>query len=162
METRPYNKLFYEEYNMLKNIPPIISPELLAALSEMGHGDTIVLGDGNFPGASVAKAQGAKFLRADGHGVPELLDAILQLIPLDAYVETPVMLMQTAESDKDLKIPIWEDYKAIVARHGESEKRIGFYERFEFYEQAKKAYCVVQTGEAAIYANVLLTKGVIK
>ena len=147
---------------MLINIPPIISPELLAALSEMGHGDTIVLGDGNFPGASIAKAAGAKLIRADGHGVPALLEAILRLIPLDAYVETPVMLMQTAESDKDLDVPIWEEYKAILARHGESESRVGFYERFEFYERAKEAYCVVQSGEAAIYANILLKKGVIK
>ncbi len=147
---------------MLKNIPPIISPELLAVLSEMGHGDTIVLGDGNFPGTSIAMASGAKLVRADGHGIPALLDAILQLIPLDAYVETPVMLMQVAESDKGMTIPIWEDYKAILANHGENESKIGFYERFEYYEQAKKAYCVVQTGEAAIYANVLLKKGVVK
>ncbi len=147
---------------MLKNIPPIISPELLAVLSEMGHGDTIILGDGNFPGASIAKASGAKLVRADGHGVPALLDAILQLIPLDSYVETPVMLMQVAEADKGLDVPIWEEYKAIIARRGESESRIGFYERFEYYEQAKKAYCILQTGEATIYANVLLKKGVVK
>ena len=70
---------------MLKNIPPILSPELLKVLAEMGHGDRICIGDGNFPGASMAKPNNCVFLRADGHGVPELLDAILQVIPLDEY-----------------------------------------------------------------------------
>ena len=78
---------------MLKNIPPILSPELLKVLAEMGHSDRICLGDGNFPGAAMAKAKGAIFLRADGHGVPELLDAILQVFPLDTYVEQPAILM---------------------------------------------------------------------
>lgn len=150
---------------MLKNIPAILSPELLCVLSSMGHGDTIVLGDGNFPGARYAKEGGAIFLRADGHGIPELLEAILTLVPLDAYVEQPVMLMDTMQSDKDkgLEIPIWDEYKKIVARYDErGAKAVGFYERFEFYEQAQNAYCILQTGEAAIYANVILRKGVIK
>ncbi len=148
---------------MLKGIPNIISPELLKVLDEMGHSDVIVLGDGNFPGASTAKAGGAIFLRADGHGVPELLDAILQLIPLDAYVETPVKLMAVAASDAGLEIPIWKDYEAIVAKHdARGSKAIGQVERFAFYEEAAKSYCIVQTGEAAIYANVMIQKGVIK
>lgn len=148
---------------MLKNVPAVISPELLAVLSEMGHGDVIVLGDGNFPGAGMAKAGGAKLIRADGHGMPALLDAVLQLIPMDTYVETPVMLMQKMDCDRNLDIPIWEEYKAIVAKYAEKGKNsIGFYERFAFYEQAKKAYCIVQSGEAAIYANVMIQKGVIK
>lgn len=148
---------------MLKNIPSILSPELLKVLCEMGHSDTIVLGDGNFPGAAIAKAGGAVFLRADGHGVPELLDAVLQVIPADAYVETPIMLMQKMDCDKDIEIPIWDTYKKVAAKREENaESKIGFYERFEFYEQAKKAYCVVQTGESSIYANVIIQKGVIK
>ena len=102
---------------MLKNIPSILSPELLKVLSEMGHGDRICIGDGNFPGASMAKAEGAILVRADGHGIPELLDAILQVIPLDAYVETPAMLMQKMDCDKDLVIPVWDEYKAIIAKH---------------------------------------------
>jgi len=147
---------------MLKNIPSILSPELLKVLCEMGHSDRICIGDGNFPGASMAKAEGAVFLRADGHGVPELLDAILQVFPLDAYVETPAMLMQKMERDKDLQIPVWEKYKNIIAKYDDrGENAVGAYERFEFYEQAKKCYCILQTGETEIYANIILQKGVI-
>jgi len=148
---------------MLKNIPPIISPDLLAVLNEMGHGDRICIGDGNFPGASMAAAEGAILVRADGHGVPDLLDAILQLIPLDAYVETPAMVMQVAPQDAGLKIPIIDEYKKIVAKYDErGEKAFGEYERFEFYDNAKKCYCIVQSGETAIYANIILQKGVVK
>jgi len=148
---------------MLKNIPPILSPELLKVLCEMGHSDRICIGDGNFPGSSMAKAKNAIFLRADGHGVPELLDAILQVIPTDTYVDTPVMLMEKMECDKDLEIPVWETYKQIVAKYDErGEKAVGNYERFEFYEQAKDCYCIIQTGETAIYANVIVQKGVVK
>ena len=148
---------------MLKNIPPILSPELLKVLYEMGHSDRICLGDGNFPGASMAKAEGAIFLRADGHGIPEILDAILQVMPLDAYVETPAMLMETMECDKDLEIPVWDEYKKVIAKHDDrGASAVGAYERFAFYEEAKKCYCILQTGETAIYANIILQKGVIK
>ena len=148
---------------MLKNVPSILSPELLKVLSEMGHGDRICIGDGNFPGASMAKAEGAILVRADGHGIPELLDAILQVIPLDAYVETPAMLMQKMDCDKNLVIPVWDEYKAIIAKHDErGASAVGSYERFEFYDQAKKCYCILQSGETAIYANIILQKGVIK
>ncbi len=148
---------------MLKNIPPILSPELLKVLCEMGHSDRICLGDGNFPGSAMAKAKNAVFLRADGHGIPEILDAILQVMPLDTYVDTPVMLMEKMDCDKDLHIPVWDEYKQVVARHDErGAAAVGAYERFEFYEQAKDCYCIIQTGETAIYANVILQKGVIK
>lgn len=148
---------------MLKNIPPILSPELLKVLCEMGHSDRICLGDGNFPGASMAKAKNAIFLRADGHGVPELLDAILQVIPLDTYVEKPVLLMEKMECDRELTIPVWQTYKDIVARYdGRGEACVGNIDRFDFYEEAKDCYCIVQTGETEIYANIILQKGVIK
>ena len=148
---------------MLKNIPAILSPELLKVLCEMGHSDRICIGDGNFPGAAMAKAEGAVFLRADGHGIPELLDAILQVMPLDAYVETPAMCMEKMECDKDLVIPVWKEYEEIIAKHDQrGADAIGAYERFAFYEEAKKCYCILQTGETAIYANIILQKGVIK
>lgn len=147
---------------MLKNIPAILSPELLATLCEMGHSDRIVLGDGNFPGSSIAKASGAKLIRADGHGIPELLDAILTLFPLDTYTETPAMLMEKMDRDKDLDIAVWRDYESTIAKHDpRGRAAIGAYERFEFYEQAKNAYCIVQSGETAIYANIILQKGVV-
>lgn len=148
---------------MLKNIPSILSPELLKVLCEMGHSDRICIGDGNFPGAAMAKAGNCIFLRADGHGVPELLDAILQVIPLDAYVEKPALLMEKMDCDKDLNIPVWETYKQIVAKYDtRGADAVGNIDRFDFYDEAKKCYCVIQTGETEIYANIILQKGVIK
>ena len=148
---------------MLKNIPSILSPELLKVLAEMGHSDRICIGDGNFPGAAMAKAKNAIFLRADGHGVPELLDAILQVIPTDTYVEQPAILMEKMECDKDLEIPVWDTYKEIVAKYVErGAAAVGNIDRFKFYDEAKDCYCVIQSGETAIYANVIIQKGVIK
>lgn len=148
---------------MLHNVPSILSPELLKVLCEMGHSDRICIGDGNFPGASMAKAKNAIFLRADGHSIPELLDAILTVMPLDAYVEHPAMLMEKMDCDKDLDIPVWDTYKEIIARHdARGADAVGNYERFEFYEQAKDCYCILQSGETSIYANIILQKGVIK
>ena len=116
---------------MLKNIPPILSPELLKVLCEMGHGDRICIGDGNFPGASMAKPNNCVLVRADGHGVPELLDAILQVIPLDEYVEHPALIMQVADKDKGLEVPIWDTYKQIVAKHdSRGAAAFGSVERF--------------------------------
>lgn len=148
---------------MLLGVPKILSPELILTLCEMGHSDVIVLGDANFPGKRFAQEGGCKFLRADGHGIPKLLEAILTLIPCDSYVETPVMLMQPMKSDNMPTVPIWEEYKEIVKRFDpRGVLALGYYERFKFYEAAKKAYCIVQTGEEAVYANVILQKGVIK
>lgn len=141
---------------MLKNIPPIISPELMKILLEMGHGDEIVLADGNFPAASVAQ----RLVRCDGHGVPELLEAVLQLLPLDIYVDRPVALMSVVPGDKT-KPTIWEQYRALLKASGEQFSDFEFVERFAFYERAKKAYAVVATSEKALYANVILKKGVL-
>ncbi|MCD8074988.1 MAG: L-fucose mutarotase [Lachnospiraceae bacterium] len=143
---------------MLKNIPNILSPELLKALMEMGHGDEIVLGDGNFPVQSVGKD--AIVVRQDGHQVEELLDAILTLMPLDQYSQKPVGLMEVVPGDP-VNPAIWEVYRRILNQHGENPEQIEYIERFAFYERAKKAYCIVATGETEIYANILLKKGVI-
>ena len=99
---------------MLKGIPAILPPELLKVLCEMGHGDRIVLSDGNFPAESMGKD--AVVIRCDGHGVPELLDAILQLFPLDTYVEKPVSLMEVVPGDP-VETPIWDVYKDIIQKH---------------------------------------------
>lgn len=143
---------------MLKGIPSILTPQLLKILMEMGHGDTIVIGDGNFPAASIAKD--SQLVRLDGHGVPEVLDAILQLFPLDPYVQAPVSLMEVVPGDP-VETPIWDEYAKIVEKH-EPGTKIGHIERFQFYEVAKKAYAVVATGEGALYANIILQKGVVK
>ena len=141
---------------MLKGIPKIISPELIKVLMEMGHGDEIIISDGNFPAAALAK----RLVRADGHNVPELLDAILKFFPLDPYVENPVSLMQVVPGDI-VQTPIWEEYRAIVKNHDENFKDFESVERFAFYERAKKAYAVVSSGESALYANIILRKGVV-
>ena len=140
---------------MLKGIPSIISPELLKILCEMGHGDEIVIGDGNFPAASNAQ----RLIRLDGHGVPEILDAVLKLIPLDTYVESPAMLMATTAGDPTPEI--WAEYEEIITRNN-GETNLSQIERFEFYERTRKAYAVIATSESAIYANIILKKGVIK
>ena len=132
---------------MLNGIPSILSPELLKVMMEMGHGDTIVIADGNFPGASMAQ----RLVRLDGHGACEILDAMLKL--------KPVKLMEVVPGDT-VETPIWDEYAKIVEAHQPGTK-IGHVERFAFYELAKKAYCVIQTGESALYANVLLQKGVV-
>ena len=143
---------------MLKNIPPILSPELLKVLCEMGHGDEIVLADGNFPAESVGR--NAIVLRADGHGVEELLDAVLELIPLDSYVTAPAALMETVEGDPTPSI--WKRYERVLEAHGEDARRIEWMERYAFYERAKNAYAIVASGETAVYANILLKKGVVR
>ena len=141
---------------MLKNIPPVISPELMKVLMEMGHGDEIVIADGNFPAASIAR----RLIRADGHGVPPVLEAVLKLFPLDIYVPKPVALMQVVPGDK-VETPIWNVYDRIIRASGEKFDGFENVERFAFYERAKNAYAVVATGESALYANIILKKGVV-
>lgn len=145
---------------MIKGIPKIISPKLLKVLCEMGHGDEIVIADGNFPCESIGK--NAIVIRADGHGVSEILDAVLQLIPLDAYTEKPVALMEVVKGDNTPTPEIWNAYSEIINRYEPDNNCIEYMERFAFYERAKKAYAIIATGEEAIYANILLKKGVVK
>ncbi len=145
---------------MLKGISPLISPELLKALAQMGHGDYLVIGDGNFPAESMGKD--AIVIRADGHGVPEILDAVLSLIPLDQYVEKPVALMEVCEGDTCGTPVIWDKYREILQKYEPNNCDIEMTERFAFYDKAKGAYLIIATGETAIYANILLQKGVVK
>lgn len=143
---------------MLKGVPKILSPELLKVLCEMGHGDEIVIADANFP----SENYGRKVIRADGINGVDMLKSILTLIPLDTYVETNMILMQLAKCDEGVvDVPIWEEYKSI-AESMDTNVRLGYIERFDFYERAKNAYAVIATGEEAIYANIILKKGVIK
>ncbi|MHC4220814.1 MAG: RbsD/FucU family protein [Planctomycetota bacterium] len=141
---------------MLKGIPNIISPELLKILMEMGHGDEIVIADGNFPAASIAQ----KLIRCDGHDVPEMLEAVLKLFPLDIYVEKAAALMQVVPGDK-CETPIWDEYRKIIKDSGEKFTDFDMVERFAFYDRAEKAYAVVATSEKALYANIILKKGVL-
>jgi len=141
---------------MLKGIPRLLPPDLVKLLMEMGHGDELVIADGNFPAASVAR----RLVRCDGHGAPEVLDAILQLFPLDTFVDQPVALMAVVPGDNYQPV-IWESYREIAKRHGAAQD-FELVERFAFYERAAKAYAVVATGEMALYANVILKKGLVR
>ena len=142
---------------MLKGISPMLSPELLKILCEMGHSDTIVIADGNFPAETMGK--NGIVLRMDGHGVPEILEAILQVFPLDQYIEKPVSLMERVPGD-NADVSIWKTYEKMIEK--EEPRGISVIrrlERFAFYEEAKKAYCVIATSETSQYANVILQKG---
>jgi len=140
---------------MLKGVPSIISPDLMKVLMDMGHGDELVLADGNFPGATMAR----RLVRADGLAIPPLLEAVLKFFPLDQYVDRPAILMQVVPGDPT-KPTIWEEYRKIL----KADKKFTEFEQIErnaFYQRAKNAFAVVATGEAALYANVILKKGVV-
>jgi len=122
-------------------------------LCEMGHGDEILLADANYP----AESCGPKIIRADGIDIPSLLDAILRIFPLDTYVKENIILMASNEGRPE----VWQKYEEILKNSGE-DSRVGSLERFNFYERASKAYAIVATGERALYANIILKKGVIK
>ena len=134
---------------MLKGIPKIISPQLLKILCEMGHGDEIVIADGNFPSESYGK----RVVRADGIGGVEMLKAVLALLPLDTYANENLLLMQTVEGDPTPTI--WTEYRKTAQRL-DGNFREGNLERFAFYERAKNAYAVIATSEEAVYANIII------
>lgn len=142
---------------MLKSVPQNLSPELLKLLMEMGHGDEIVIADGNFPSASHAR----NLVRCDGLNVPEILNSILTLLPLDHFVDAAVGLMSVAEGD-NYQPTIWETYKSILKEKKVENEKIEYLERFEFYERSKTAYAIVATSESALYANIILKKGVVQ
>ncbi|MCI0575586.1 MAG: L-fucose mutarotase [Chloroflexi bacterium] len=140
---------------MLKGISPLFSPELLATLYRMGHGDEIVLADAHFPGHSVNMS----VIRADGLGIDQLLEAILPLFVLDSYVADPVVMMASVPGDT-ADPAVAAGYRAIIEAHSPGAPEISFVERFAFYERARVAFAVVMTGDTRKYANVILKKGV--
>jgi L-fucose mutarotase len=140
---------------MLKGINPLISPDLLKILSEMGHGDEIVFGDSNFPAASHAK----RLVRADGHSITALLDAVLPLFPLDYAVEYSAALMSFRG---DREPAVWNEYKKKLRAYPDGDKSFLTLPKPEFYERARNACCVVATSESEGFANIILRKGVIR
>ncbi|ASA19932.1 RbsD/FucU family protein [Paenibacillus donghaensis] len=141
---------------MLNKIPKLLSPELVRVLMEMGHGDELVLADANYPGHSL----NSRVIRYDGTGIPALLDAILELLPLDHYAEHQVAFMSVVEGDPTVPV-IWSTYKELIAKHDKSAT-IDYEERFAFYERSRQSHVIVVTGEEALYGNVILKKGVIQ
>jgi len=141
---------------MLKNIPPLLGPELLATLRAMGHGDEIVIADANFPAAFL----GPRLIRTDGIPATDMLDAILTVMPLDDFVEEAAFGMQVV-GDPDARQPIYDLFEQIIRRH-ESAMGLARIERFAFYDRARQAAAIVQTGENRLYGNVILKKGIIR
>ncbi|MBQ9859931.1 MAG: L-fucose mutarotase [Clostridia bacterium] len=140
---------------MLKGINPLLSPELLKILSEMGHGDEIIIADGGFPAARLAR----NLVRADAVGCVAMLDAVLSVFPLDQYDSQNFVLMETTGNDQPPAI--WEEYAEVLKKH-EPDAHIEHIERFNYYARAEKAYAVIATGEMAPYGNILLKKGCIR
>ncbi len=141
---------------MLKGIDPVISPDLLKILCEMGHGDEILFADANYPAESSGKKNSSFVIRADGIGIPMLLESVLKVFPLDTFSDYNVVLMKANEGVPE----IWKNYEDILKRSKE-DIRIKKVPRFEFYDLASKSYAIVATGERALYANIILKKGVI-
>jgi len=141
---------------MLKTIPPILGPELLAILRAMGHGDEIAIVDANYP----AEASGLALVRLDGISATDVLDAVLTLLPLDDFVEEAAFTMQVV-GEPDARPPVVEEFLRIVQKH-EPARGLSALERFAFYERVAGAYAIVQTGERRLYGNILLKKGIIR
>jgi len=138
---------------MLRGISNLISPELLKILMEMGHGDELVLGDGNFPAASHAQ----RLVRADGHSIPAMLDALLPLFPLDYAVDFSAILMDSRGQEP----AVWKTYREKLSVYPDGDKNFFVISKPDFYERAKQAYCVVATGESERFANLIIRKGII-
>lgn len=142
---------------MLRNIDPILSPDLLHALRAMGHGDEIALVDANFPGSST----GPTCIRADGSDNSAMLRAVLSVMPLDTYVPDPALCMQVVDQP-DMVPDAVKDFQAIIDDVADAPRSIQSLERFAFYDRAATTFAIIQTGEKRLYGNIILKKGVIE
>lgn len=141
---------------MLRNIPPLLSPEILWTLRAMGHGDEIVIADANFP----ATALGTRCHRLDGLSATEVLEGVLTILPLDKYVPTPALVMEVVDEPNTVP-PIVTEFQSITTATADTPTVLGSLERFAFYDRAKTAFAIIQTGETRLYGNIILKKGVI-
>lgn len=139
---------------MLKTINPLLTGELLAILSDMGHGDEIAIVDANFPADSLAQ----QLVRLPASSVTNALEAILSLLPLDDFVDTPV----TAMGAPDGRPAIYTEFDHLLHQAEERSIEIELIDRFDFYDRTQTAYAVVATGERRLYANLILKKGVLR
>ena len=142
---------------MLKGIDPLLSPDLLATLRAMGHGDSIAIVDANFPAESTAR----RLLRLDGHDAVRVLDAVLSVLPLDDFEADAASRMQVV-GEPHAEMPIFAEFRRVIARHELTSAALGSLERFAFYEAARAAFAIVATGETRLYGNILLRKGVLR
>lgn len=156
---------------MLNGMSKIMTGDLLKILCDMGHGDTIVIADANFPAERIAKP--GRLIRMPGNDAPTVLEAIMPLIPLDTYSETPAMVMNVTDGDAEkiargeMETPAcWKLFDEVLQK-GDANRgygptaSAGKIERFKFYDVADEAFAVIQTGEERIYGNIIITKGVV-
>lgn len=143
---------------MLRNIPPLLSPDVLKALAELGHGDRLLIADANFPAKTMGKDH--LVLRLDGHSATAICAAILTLMPLDQYADKRAFLMDKVKGDLS-ETPIWEDYAQLLEAEGHPRETIEMVERNAFYEMAKQVPLIIASGERALYGNIILQKGVL-
>ncbi|CAN5493351.1 RbsD/FucU family protein [soil metagenome] len=143
---------------MLKNIPPLLTPDALHALASMGHGDDVAIVDANFPGASTALHGGARLVQLSGCNSPKALAAVLQLLPLDSFVPDAAWTMQVVGDAASVPAPVAE-FSKLLEQAGERPALA--LERFDFYERARGAFAIFQTGELRKYGNIILRKGVL-
>ena len=141
---------------MLKGVPSVIPADLMHVLMSMGHGDEIVLADGNFPAAACAQ----RLVAIPGHGVPVVLEAILRFFPLDTYVEDRAVVMSVVPGDSTVPV-IWNEYRRLLAAAEGREVALTEMERMAFYERARRSFAIAATSETALYANLILKKGVV-
>ncbi len=142
---------------MLKGLDPLLTPDLLMILRAMGHGDEIAIVDANYPADSMAQ----RLVRLDGISATAVLDAILSVMPLDEFVDEPALRMEVV-GDPTAEQPIFAEFRDLIARRDDAKTRLGALERFAFYERTKDAYAIVSTGEARLYGNIILKKGIIR
>ena len=141
---------------MLRDIPPLLSPDLLHGLRAMGHGDDLVIADANFP----AEALGRRCHRLDGIAATEVLEAVLRVMPLDTFVPDPARVMAVVD-DPEAMPDVVAEFQRITDRVADHPAPLARLERFAFYDAARGAFAVVQTGETRLYGNIILKKGVI-
>ncbi|WP_319531478.1 RbsD/FucU domain-containing protein [uncultured Cohaesibacter sp.] len=143
---------------MLRQVNPLLSPDLLHILASMGHGDDLVIVNANFPGDKIARKAGARYTRLDGAPAPEVLRAVLEHLPVDDFVKDPFHVMQVP----DPKPPILSEFETIIRDVADHPAELTSIDRFAFYDRASTAYAVVQTGERRLYGNIIIKKGIIR
>ena len=146
---------------MLRTINPLLSPELLHILASMGHGDTLVIADANFPGEQIARANGCRYVRLDGILATDVLKAVLELMPLDDFVKDPAYVMEVVGDAAEVP-PVVTEFQTVINEVADNPAPISAIERFDFYDLSKQSYAIVQTGERRLYGNIIVKKGVVR
>ncbi|WP_319567619.1 RbsD/FucU family protein [Cohaesibacter marisflavi] len=146
---------------MLRNINPLLSPDLLHILAAMGHGDDLVIADANYPGEQIARTNGCRYVRLDGILATDVLKAVLELMPLDDFVKDPAYVMEVVGDTAEIP-PVVTEFQSVIKDAADNPADIASMNRFAFYERSQNAYAIVQTGERRLYGNIIVKKGVVR